>query len=309
MACLNPRMGWPDLRAGGRLTFDPDRRRDLGACVFTRCRGCLGCRLDAAAEWTVRCEHEAHTCGGRSAFVTLTFDDAHFPHGHEALVREVKLFVKRLRKRCDAGEVRTFGCVELGTSGRRPHAHLLVFGATFERGRPVARGAAGSVCWQSDELDRLWSRGGVSLGHASFGEFTRESAGYVARYTMARRSANDVLGQLELVPHPLTGVLYGFRPSWRVEASKGLGRAWVELFGRAAVEQGAVIGRGGVRSAVPRWYGREVERLFGAGVGASAECVAQEHVLSQAWNSTPERLAVRGEVLAARTRSLKRGAL
>lgn len=299
MPCYHPVPAWPDLSTG-RWVFNPDStRRDLGGQVDTPCRQCIGCRIDRSSEWAMRCEHELKF-HDESCFLTLTLDDEHFPTSQDDFVAKYVLGLKRIRRH--SPRIRTFGCLELGTHTRRPHGHLLVFGRDFSRDEPVSRGPNGDLVYRSNELDALWG-----LGHASVGELTRESAGYVARYVVAERS--DRAGPvLEAVPHPVSGEPVFLRPAAPWARSQGLGRAWFEQYGRQAIEQGAIVERGGVRRPIPKFYSKLAKQAFPT-VGADAECIAQLRALEQAWNRTPERLAVRAEVKRAQLRTLKRGAL
>lgn len=45
------------------------------------CGNCLACRIDKTALWSARCNSEL--VKGRSAFVTLTYDDNHLPFNSE----------------------------------------------------------------------------------------------------------------------------------------------------------------------------------------------------------------------------------
>lgn len=301
MACFSPVPAWPDL-VTGEWVFTWSPKRELGAQLDTPCRQCTGCRLARAAEWALRIMHEAHF-EPVSEFVTLTFDDAFFPRSQSDFEREVSLFIKRLRK-ATGRRIKTFGCLELGETTRRPHAHLIVLGRSSVRGAPVGCGAGGSVCFEAPELSAMWR-----LGHVSVGDVTRESAGYVSRYVMKKRSVRDGAGEFELVPHPVDGEFIAFRPARVFGRSQGLGRRWFDAYGRQAVELGAVILRGGVRVPVPDYYAKLAKRELPVGVGADAQCAALEFAAATAWDRTPERLAVRAEVLEASIRTLSRGGL
>jgi len=300
MPCYFPKPAWPDL-ATGRWVFTRSSKADLGAEVQAPCGQCEGCRRDRAAQQAVRCMHEAHFYD-RSCFLTLTFDDENFPRSQSEWERSVVLFIKRLRKQCADVRVMTFGCLELGESTQRPHAHLLVFGWDFSRDEPMARGHSGDKVFRSYELDKLWPH-----GHASVGNLSRKSAGYVARYTMKKRSFNDALGQFVAVPHPLTGELIPFKPSLSIGRSKCLGKRWFLKYGEQSIREGYLI-VSAKQVPVPDYYKRLAKRYF-PHVGADAQCEALERVQATAWDRTPERLAVRRQVDAARTRMLKRGTL
>lgn len=246
--------------------------------------------------------HEARYFEAK-CFLTLTFSDENFPLSQAAFEREFVLFIKRLRRASPGVEIKTFGCLELGETTLRPHGHVLVLGRDFSRDAPMSKGQGpdGAICYQSDELDGLWG-----LGHASVGDLTQQSAGYVARYAMKKRALRDARGEFVPVPHPLTGELIPFRPARRFACSQGMGRRWFVQFGEQAIREGAVTLRGGVRVPIPSYYVKLAKKLF-PGVGADAQCTAIERAQSEAWNRTPERLEVRRTVLAARTKNLKRG--
>jgi len=314
VACFHPISAWPDLKSG-RWLFHQSAKHELGARMDTPCRQCMGCRLDLAQEKSLRAIHES-MFHERSCFLTLTLDDEHFPSSQDEWVDTFNRGLKRIRKGLAkrGALVRTMGCLELGGQTHRPHGHLLVWGADYGRDRPVGTGESGSVCYHSDELFSQWQ-----IGHCSVGDLTEQSAGYVARYTVTKRSKRDAWGEFVDVVHPLTGEIVSLRPSmpWAVSRGRGskgkpglggIGRRWFDEYGVQALEQGAVILAGGVRRPVPSYYsklGKRLDPLLGSEAAAAAEVLS-----NKSWRErTAERLAIREEVFAAKTRSLKRGVL
>lgn len=303
MPCFSPMSAWQDARSG-QFVFSQDSTRELGPTISVPCRLCVGCRADLAAEKTLRCVHEA-SLYAENCFLTLTVDDAHFPSSEVEWRSSFDKGLKRIRHLLSPKVIRTFGCRELGDSTFRPHGHLLVFGARFELDGPLARSAAGWVCHESLALTKAWG-----LGHVSVGEFSPESAGYVARYTMKKRPASDPLGELVEVVHPLTGEIVALPPSrpWAVSRRPGIGAEWFSRFGMPCVEQGFVVSRGGSEHPLPSYYkrlGKRVDPLAGSEARAAAAVVA----IANSDNRTPERLAVRRAVFVGRTRDVKRGSL
>lgn len=61
------------------------------------CNTCVGCRLERARQWAMRCMDEASLYEDNS-FVTLTFDDEHLPANRSLDVSIFQKFMKRLRK-------------------------------------------------------------------------------------------------------------------------------------------------------------------------------------------------------------------
>ena len=106
--------------------------------------------------------------------------------------------------------------------------------------------------------------------------------------------------------HPGTGELVLLPESmpWARSRRPGIGAGWYERFGAQQVEQGAVIMHGGVRRPVPAYYSRLAKRVDPL-LGAEARAAAELHAFQTRDNRTPERLAVRGEVFAAKTAGLK----
>lgn len=60
---------------GGKyiFTYRPDLRSTKVACNV-----CVGCRLERARQWAVRCMHEA-SCWSDNCFVTLTYSPETLP--------------------------------------------------------------------------------------------------------------------------------------------------------------------------------------------------------------------------------------
>lgn len=119
MSCYHPIDCWrvPDLSApsGHRIVFgSPGAPPERGAEPITiPCGKCIGCRLAHSRAWAVRCVHES-TLHEHNCFLTLTFDDDHLPSDHSVHVRDVQLFLKRLRKSLGDVKVRFFACGEYG---------------------------------------------------------------------------------------------------------------------------------------------------------------------------------------------------
>ena len=86
--------------------------------VSVPCGRCIGCRLERARQWSIRCIHEASLYEA-NCFVTLTYDDDNLPLDGSLRPRDMVLFLKRLRKRFGPG-IRFFQCGEYGdkSSGR-----------------------------------------------------------------------------------------------------------------------------------------------------------------------------------------------
>ena len=161
------------------------------------CGQCLGCRIQRAKDWTVRIIHEA-SFYENNCFITLTFDDEHLPANGSVDVRDLQLFMKRLRKKFQGiqpvdiknpitGEIETkypirfFACGEYGSELQRPHYHLIIF--NWKPDDLVLRGVNkyGNRIYSSPSLYKLWNKGFNTVGSV-----TEASAGYVAKYCVKK---------------------------------------------------------------------------------------------------------------------------
>lgn len=104
-----------------------------------------------------------------SWFVTLTYNEQNLPGDRSVSVRELQLFLKRLRKRVAPVKVRYFAVGEYGEHTWRPHYHLAVFGVE-----------------DSSVFAALWDKGFVHVGYLE-----PHSAAYLAGYVTKRLTKHD----------------------------------------------------------------------------------------------------------------------
>jgi hypothetical protein len=158
------------------------------------CGSCCGCRLEKARIWAMRCAHEA-SLYDNNMFLTLTYDDEHLPDHGSLRKKDLQDFWKRLRKRfCvyytdENGDrkcknpIRYYACGEYGDESERPHYHAICFNLWMDDAEFWKLTPSGNKLYISDTLSEIWGHGFVVIGHVSF-----ESAGYVARYVMKKRT-------------------------------------------------------------------------------------------------------------------------
>lgn len=120
------------------------------------CGQCEECRLDRVRDLAACARLELAAAQGRAEFVTLTFDDAHYPDQGSVDVRTVQLFLKRLRQ--ETGPFRYLGVGEYGGQFGRPHYHLLIFGYEFAN-RVSHAVADGGVVFRAPLLEKVWPFG------------------------------------------------------------------------------------------------------------------------------------------------------
>lgn len=169
------------------------------------CGHCIGCRLDRSQAWSDRMlleySKDREDYPARTAlFVTLTYDELHKPvvectdHVSRGTldVRDVQLFIKRLRKYLPH-KVRFFCAGEYGDTTFRPHYHLILFGcclADFPDAVVYSEDfELKQALYVSPKLDSLWSKGSVKFCPASYGTMC-----YVAQYVIKKQYISDNSG-------------------------------------------------------------------------------------------------------------------
>lgn len=247
------------------------------------CGQCRGCRMERARQWAVRCMHEAR-CHERNCFVTLTYSDEELPADGSLDVSHWQKFAKRLRERC--GPFRFFHCGEYGEETRRPHYHALIFGLDFSEDRQKwKRGKRGDWLYSSPTLESVWGH-----GYCPLGDVTYESAQYVAKYVMKKKTG----GQADE---------YGGRKPPYVTMSRrpGIGSRWLERFGDE-VYPGDEVRLEGRRFRPPRFYDEKLDEDELASLKRKRRDAVQKHK----GELTPERLREREAFAEAVSRAQMR---
>ncbi|AXH75872.1 MAG: replication initiator protein [Microviridae sp.] len=236
MACFYPRDAWYSQRLnpnGKRsLVFKRNEGIVKGDALSISCGLCIGCRLERSRQWAIRCLHESSLYND-NCFVTLTYSPAFIPPYYSLVIRDVQLFVKKLRKRFSSDKIRFFLCGEYGESSKRPHYHALFFNLWFPDARQYGGPRNGFKVYHSDILDSLWGK-----GRAEFGSVTFESAAYVARYVckkvLGSSDKAEALRDKEygMRVDPSTGEVFRPRIPEFVLMSRrpGIGRPWLDRF-------------------------------------------------------------------------------
>ena len=143
-----------------------------------------------------------------NSFATLTLDDQHMrPDRSLDHTGHYVPFMKRLTERVRYAQkhnllpsasgllhapsghlpskeaIRFYMCGEYGERTARPHYHACIFGCDFADREYYKTTAAGYKLYTSETLAEIWQ-----LGHATIGDVTFQSAAYVARYIMQKRT-------------------------------------------------------------------------------------------------------------------------
>lgn len=228
MPCYFPnRAYWSvdDNEHGNRYITFKHREGFVDLPVMLPCGKCIGCRLEHARQWAVRCVHEA-SMHESNCFITLTYNDDNLPEHGSLKKKDLQDFFKRLRRSNPGETIRYYAAGEYGDNLGRPHYHACIFGYDFKDKEVFVAGqrkyprnqysnAFESTLYTSKHLEERWQNGFCTIGDLTF-----ESAGYVARYCTKKVSGDKA------VKH------YGKKqPEFAIMSRKpGIGKGWIEKY-------------------------------------------------------------------------------
>jgi len=221
--------------------------------VMVPCAKCIGCKTDKAREWAARCYHESklHT---HNYFVTLTYDEENLPLGGTLVKEHLQKFIRSIRDANPTETIRYYAAGEYGTQGTRPHYHILLFGHDFPRGHLspsdndlilYSRGKqSGQQLYTSKSLEKLWTK-----GFSTIGEFSHQSALYVAKYSIKK-----ITGELAAAHYE------GKLPEFALMSLKpGIGGDWIKKFTSDCYPKDFFTIKGR-KMRPPRYYDKFIEK-------------------------------------------------
>ncbi|WNK13381.1 MAG: replication initiator protein [Microvirus sp.] len=269
MPCYHPQKAY---RTPTGIVWSQLARHDIIGDITIPCKQCIGCRLDRAQEWSVRCLHEAKM-HEQNSYITLTYNDENLPADRSLDYRHYQLFMKKLRKK--AGEIKFFMCGEYGELTQRPHYHALLFGYQFPDLEYMGKNATGDKLYGSNMLAKLWG-----LGNVIVGEVSKQSAGYVARYALKKVTGDRAEAHYN-----------GRTPEFaQMSRRPGIGATFFEKWAKDILPNDYVI-VDGIKIPVPTYY----DRIYKGDMDEikwKREIFARKHNA----NNTDERLYAREEV-------------
>ena len=187
MPCTTPLQGYKTF--GGAITFKLSEAMSVSKSgspvkLDVPCGQCMHCRLEKARQWAVRMslEEQLHD---ESIFLTLTYDNKHYPPNGGLVKSDVQNFVRRLKEKVAPKKIKYYFVGEYGDQTNRPHYHAIIYGyepaantieqISNENGMPL---------YSSTELTKLWSKrkGTDPIGYAVYGHVNWDTCSYVARY-------------------------------------------------------------------------------------------------------------------------------
>jgi hypothetical protein len=273
------------------------------------CGRCMGCRLDRAQAWAVRCVHEA-SLHENNCFVTLTYNNEHLPKRGRLEYRDFQLFMKRLRKQFNCFDVtlwqwlpRYYMAGEYGSQEEteRPHFHACLFGVDFPDKYKWRTNHQGDQLYRSPMLETIWTQGTSEIGTV-----TIQSAGYVARYVLKKitgKKANEHYQRTD----PATGETYSLPPEFnRMSLKPGIGAQWFQRYQTDVYNAARTyLIHDAKKMKPPRYYETLLERTD-PDVADAAKASRQQFALRQAAQNTAPRRAAREKIQEAQLQQLKR---
>lgn len=293
MPCYSPISGY--RTANGTVVFTELKRHGESSPITIACGQCIGCKLERSRQWGIRCTHEL-SLYKRNSFITLTYDPEHLPYRNQLTHEHFQLFMKRLRK-ANKQLIRYYMGGEYGTQHGRPHYHAILFNKDFPDRKHFKKTGSGESIYTSEELTKLWPWGFSSVGNATF-----ESAAYIARYCLAKKTGeeakthykrHDEQGDYEQVPE------YN-----KMSNRPGIGADWLKFFKTDVYTEDHVIVRGHP-SRVPKYYDKLFDRINEEQMRQFKEDREWQGYQHRADN-TPARLDVKRLVTEAKLKHLKR---
>lgn len=183
-----------------------------------------------------------------NCFITLTYSEENYEPSLK--YRDWQLFMKKMR--WQFGPARFFMCGEYGELNLRPHFHAVIFGLSF-----LDREQIGKDLYRSKTLDELWGK-----GHATVGECTHESAGYVAGYCVKKVNGELADRRYSRVDLRTGEVVRVDAEFGRCSLRPGIGATWFEKYWKEVYSgRDGVVLRGGRTVPAPKYYDRLLKVL------------------------------------------------
>lgn len=201
-------------------------QKEYGRTLSVPCGKCLRCRNRRASSWSFRLmqEEKSHFTAW---FLTLTYAAENLPISKNGFMtlqkRDVQLFMKRLRKAHAPGhKLKYYVCGEYGTKKKRPHYHMILFGASVEKIQPA------------------WN-----MGEIYYGTVTGASIGYTLKYmckpAKPKKFARDDRNPEFSLMSKFLGINYVTENTKRWHHQRLLERFYVNI-------------EGGIKASMPRYY-------------------------------------------------------
>ena len=244
----------------------------------------------------MRCVHEAREWE-HNQYITFTYNDENLPQDWGLQPQHMTLFWKRLRKTDVGKNIRYFMCGEYGDGRGRPHYHAIVFNLRLDDKKFYKRSGEYNL-YTSEFIEKVWG-----YGYCPIGDVTLQSAQYVAKYIMKKRTGEDA----KLYYHYIDsdGVVHDRMPEYvRMSRRPGIGAGFIRDY-KTDVYPKDYVTIDGRKHRPGRYYDNALTEEEMKEHKRKRRKAAEKY----ADNNTPERLRVREQVALAKMRENKRDKL
>ena len=242
------------------MVFNRDAAEFPDAPQQLPCGRCIGCRLDSARDWSVRCVNEAQM-HDENSFITLTYSDDNMPHDWSLDKDHFTEFMKRLRRQVNYHYGKKIRFKMVGEYGEnqegwrktdlgRPHWHALIFGHDFHEDRS---GEAKHGWTESKVLETAWQ----DKGYVSIGEMNQQRANYCCKYIL-KKIGGDLADDHYQWVDKTTGEVHHVNPEISTQSNRpGIGATWYEKYKHDLYKGYVTIE--GKKFPVPKYYEKRME--------------------------------------------------
>lgn len=297
MSCYHPLQAYQHKYLKGSVQFkDALKQNNLYQALQIPCGQCIGCRLERARQWAMRCMYEASLYED-NCFITLTYATEHLPKNSSLERRDFQLFMKRLRKHFSDVTIRNFYCGEYGGKLGRPHFHAILFNLDFhdkKHYKEVKSGAKRYNLYTSETLSKIWGKGICIVGEANY-----ETAGYVAQYCLKKKTGEQAKTHYDYVD-PVTLEVIKRKPEFsQASLGKAIGKGWYEKYKSDVFPADEVIIN--ERSVKPPKLFMQLLELDNAALAEQVKAKRAEAALEaqqkdiDAFNAVPKRKLLAGQ--------------
>ncbi|WNK12809.1 MAG: replication initiator protein [Microvirus sp.] len=311
MPCYKPLTAY-QCGDGAIVFTDNLKRHDVRKEIQLPCGQCIGCRLERSRVWAARCMHEAQM-HEENAFITLTYNEENLP-SRSLQHREWQLFVKRLRKSLlparRAGlpatsspllgkKISYYMAGEYGAIHRRPHFHACIFGWSPNDKIYWRTTGSKSRLYTSLQLENLWRKGFTSVGDVNF-----ESAAYIARYIIDKKTGPGAWKYYEHIDDA-TGEITNLLPEYnKMSLRPAIGKNWLDTYSNDAYPNGEILIRKR-KTKTPKYYDK-LYKKWEPELYEEMKMRREIQALEYRKDNTPERLKAKETVKAAQINALIR---
>jgi hypothetical protein len=257
MPCYNPLTAW---KVDGQIVFNPPSGSyGLLKPFNLPCSKCIGCRMNYARSWALRCQLESQFHKD-NCFITLTFNNEELekrPNPWSVDVRDFQLFMKKFRKRVKK-PIQFFHCGEYGEKNFRPHYHALIFGHDFRIPSSINTvkkyGSKKYPLYESSELTALWGR-----GHTTVGELNFDTASYTARYVTKKIKGEATKINID----PVTGEVSEINDVYcTMSRASAIGKKHYDKYKHNIYPNDFIVNQNGVKMKPPRYFDKLYSEEF-----------------------------------------------